>query len=225
MGLTIWNQTSDPYDHDQLADNWMKVDYHDHTPGRGIQIPTEGIADRSITPIKLAASLPDPTGAYVSYKNVADLSSATAASPTAGLKAVGRTSSVATQALPVSSNSIAVYVDPADYTVADRTTVFRLRALILNNLVAPGVNFTLGLYPVTGWTSTASNTMDVSTVGSAVVGSGFTINAPPASTSTGAVSTDFSLGAGYYIVGATLSGAAAAGSRPGFNVQLQVRQV
>lgn len=57
MGLRVWDQTSDLYDHDQLADNWYKVDLHDHTPGRGIQIPTEGIEDAAITSDKLASTL------------------------------------------------------------------------------------------------------------------------------------------------------------------------
>lgn len=53
MSLRIWNLLSDPFDHDQLADNWSKVDQHDHTPGRGVQITTEGIADGSIINTKL----------------------------------------------------------------------------------------------------------------------------------------------------------------------------
>lgn len=57
MGLRVWDQTSDLYDHDQLADNWYKVDLHDHTPGRGKQIPAEGIEDGAITSVKLASSL------------------------------------------------------------------------------------------------------------------------------------------------------------------------
>ncbi len=55
MGLRVWNLLTDPYDHDQLADNWFKVDFHDHTNGRGVQIPTEGIADGAVTRAKLAA--------------------------------------------------------------------------------------------------------------------------------------------------------------------------
>jgi hypothetical protein len=55
MGLRVWDQLNDPYDHDQLADNWNKISYHDHTPGRGVQIPTEGLADGAVTAAKLAA--------------------------------------------------------------------------------------------------------------------------------------------------------------------------
>lgn len=54
MGLRVWNLLTDPYDHDQLADNWAKVDFHDHTPGRGTQIPTEGLFNGAVTTAKIA---------------------------------------------------------------------------------------------------------------------------------------------------------------------------
>jgi hypothetical protein len=49
MGLKIWNNLTDPYDHAQLADNWAKVAVHDHSGNKGVQIPTAGIADGAIT--------------------------------------------------------------------------------------------------------------------------------------------------------------------------------
>ena len=57
MELRIWNLLLDPYDHEQLADNWAKVDAHDHSPGRGVLIPTEGIAFEAINFPLLAASI------------------------------------------------------------------------------------------------------------------------------------------------------------------------
>jgi hypothetical protein len=54
MGLRIWNQLSDLYNHDQLADNWSKLDLHDHTPGRGIRIPAEGINNEAIIGSKIS---------------------------------------------------------------------------------------------------------------------------------------------------------------------------
>lgn len=54
MGLKVWNLLTDPYDHAQLADNWAKVDQHDHSFGKGTQIPTGGIADGAITAAKIA---------------------------------------------------------------------------------------------------------------------------------------------------------------------------
>ncbi len=54
MGLAIWNLLDDLYNHDQQADNMLKLDFHDHAPGRGEQIPTEGIKDGAITAAKMA---------------------------------------------------------------------------------------------------------------------------------------------------------------------------
>lgn len=59
MGLKIWNLLTDPYDHAQLADNWAKVEQHDHTEGKGVQIPTAGIAAGAISATKLS-----PTTAF-----------------------------------------------------------------------------------------------------------------------------------------------------------------
>lgn len=62
MALNVWDHINDLYDHDQIANNWMKVDFHDHTPGRGVQIPTEGIFDGAITKEKLSPALRSELG-------------------------------------------------------------------------------------------------------------------------------------------------------------------
>lgn len=54
MGLITWENLSDPYDHTQLAGNFNAVDIHDHTDGKGVQIPTDGIEDQAITTDKIA---------------------------------------------------------------------------------------------------------------------------------------------------------------------------
>lgn len=53
MGLKVWNLLTDPYDHSELASNWAKVDQHDHSSGKGVQIPTGGIADGAISAAKV----------------------------------------------------------------------------------------------------------------------------------------------------------------------------
>jgi hypothetical protein len=57
MSLRVWNLLLDPYDHEQLADNWAKVDAHDHSPGRGVLIPTEGIANEAVSFPLIASSV------------------------------------------------------------------------------------------------------------------------------------------------------------------------
>jgi len=53
MGLTIWNMGTDPYDHEELAENFAKIDAHDHTSNKGARIGTAAIADGAITAEKL----------------------------------------------------------------------------------------------------------------------------------------------------------------------------
>lgn len=55
MSLTVWNHVTDLYDHEQLAGNFSKIDQHDHSSGKGLQIPTGGIADGAVTGAKLSA--------------------------------------------------------------------------------------------------------------------------------------------------------------------------
>ena len=54
MNLKVWNSPSDPFDHEQLADNFLKLDRHDHSEGRGAQIGAAGIQDGAITSTHLA---------------------------------------------------------------------------------------------------------------------------------------------------------------------------
>jgi len=54
LGLTIWNASTDKYNYQQLADNWLKVEDHDHTPGKGKLIQTDSIATGAVTIDKIA---------------------------------------------------------------------------------------------------------------------------------------------------------------------------
>lgn len=54
MNLTVWNLAGDPYDYNQLADNFKLLDQHRHTPGEGLPIPTEGIANEAVAFEKIA---------------------------------------------------------------------------------------------------------------------------------------------------------------------------
>lgn len=57
MSLVKWTAGSDPYNHTQLADNFEKLDEHDHTTGKGVQIPTGGIANLAVTNAKIASGI------------------------------------------------------------------------------------------------------------------------------------------------------------------------
>lgn len=80
MGLRVWDQLLDDYDHDQLADNWAKIDNHDHTPGRGVLLTTESIANASITlPQMASGSLGLAAGAFLATTSSQSLTATTAA--------------------------------------------------------------------------------------------------------------------------------------------------
>lgn len=53
MGLIGWDLPTDPYDHAQLAQNFVKLDAHDHTNTKGKQVPSAGILDLAITSAKI----------------------------------------------------------------------------------------------------------------------------------------------------------------------------
>lgn len=54
MSLSVASNSADPYDHNALAINWLRLDQHDHSFGRGVQISTAGIQDNAITTAKIA---------------------------------------------------------------------------------------------------------------------------------------------------------------------------
>lgn len=229
MSLSVWNHQGDPYDHAQLADNWSKVDFHDHTPGRGVQIPTEGIADYAVTAIKLSSAI-DPSQGYMTYKDVhrakGTVESAAPQASTYLLSSSG-SRSIAAVGTTAWTRDHLFYLDPADYNVTGRSTVLRGRAYIVNNATAPTTNFTLGLYPVTTVGGLTTVETSISAIGSVVTGSTAAFVAPAASSATPAVvSGDFAFPtAGLYAIGVVNSGASAAASRPTFFYDLQVRQV
>src|SRR3954452_17590646 len=51
MSLTVWLAGSDPYEHDQLADNFLKLDQHAHAQGQGAAIGRDGLADSAVVAV------------------------------------------------------------------------------------------------------------------------------------------------------------------------------
>lgn len=75
MALAIWNLSTDPYDSSELADNLARLDEHDHGPGKGVLIGTNGLADGSVTAAKLAVdAIPvPPTESNIDTARIVDL--------------------------------------------------------------------------------------------------------------------------------------------------------
>lgn len=64
MSLTAWTDSTDAYSHIELANNFLAIDGHDHSSGKGKQIVTGGLADHSVTKIKLAEPAVDTTNLF-----------------------------------------------------------------------------------------------------------------------------------------------------------------
>lgn len=54
MGLVKWDSVNDYFNHGQLAANFTALDAHDHTAGKGKQIPAGGIEDQAISASNLS---------------------------------------------------------------------------------------------------------------------------------------------------------------------------
>lgn len=112
----------------------------------------------------------------------------------------------------------------ADLTMTGLTPKMRLRTTMATNATAPGINFTMGLYPVSSVAGASGN--QLVTLGTVVAGSTIARNAPTASTLFADVTSDFSLPSdGPYIFGVVTSGANALNSTTGITFQLQVHWV
>lgn len=226
MGLRVWNLVTDLYDHTQLADNMMKTDQHDHTPGRGVQVPTEGIADGAITNTKLAAGLipPNMETAFSSYKLIDERG--------AGVISNGNISAAGNYVLQPSGVTIGgsvvrsslLYIDPADYQAGPRNPSFHTRFTLVTNAVAPGTNLNISLWSVT-ITNGASGFVNTFAANS-LVGGTAEVTTPVANQSMSVVSSAFSVPtAGYYVPLVGAGAAIAANSRIDLGYQLFLAQV
>lgn len=54
MALTKWPNLTDLFSHTALAANFDAIDAHDHTAGKGVQVPTGGLLNLAVTTAKLA---------------------------------------------------------------------------------------------------------------------------------------------------------------------------
>jgi hypothetical protein len=118
-----------------------------------------------------------------------------------------------------------LYLDPADYAVAGKTTKYRLRAMLGTNATAPTSTFTFGLYPVTAIAGGAG--VVVFTLGAVTSGSTVAFVAPGASSLNQNNSGDFTAPSdGYYVAGVAITVAnMVANSAITYGVHVQRRNV
>jgi hypothetical protein len=121
----------------------------------------------------------------------------------------------------------ALYLNPADYeesAVNKRTVKLNVQATVVTNAVAPGVTFTVGLYPVS---AAAGGEAAVSlTLGSVVSGSTAAFTTPAKETLTEAGSGLFVCpSAGFFALAVVTSGSATTKSSVAIRASLQLSQI
>lgn len=239
MGLKIWNNLTDPYDHAQLADNWAKVAQHDHSGGKGLQIGSGGILDGAITASKLSAALTTtPSDASVTMAKLASDVIANYEPAFATYKVIHTVSAYHTSTISgsgtwlitpaLSTNTLTnllgsniFYFDPARYVAGARTTKLNLEAVVVVGATAPAITLTFGVYPIT---SIGAGNVNLGAVQS---GSTIAFASPGANSLNQNVSGDFNApgSAGYYGIAVAASGASAASPTVQMVGRIGLRQI
>lgn len=235
MALTSWNLASDTFQRAQLHANWLVVDAHDHTTGKGVQIPTAGIANGAVTGAKIAAST-------IGASNIAAASipDASLASPmNAAYKPISYTQgnwdgTSGTWGLAVmngglltsaGTNHAGLLVIPwvnADYAVPGMTTKLRMRYNWARNSVAASGSTAIlcSLRTLGASSGTAGNI--VYTFGSSVLASQYTIASAAVNAVGTSTSTDFTLADGNYFFSFSSPSVSPAGFGISIGMTLQV---
>jgi hypothetical protein len=216
MSLKRWNLSGDGFSYTELSDNFNLIDAHDHTTGKGVQVPTAGIANSAVTLAKLATNSIDATKILDASVTDTELASPNNAvwrpvfQHSAQIPAATSGTLYASLAGWASNLSSAVELFPWSLTavdVAGKTARWRTRTVVATNGTAPGQTFTVGVVPITA-SGGASNALTL-TAGAAIATSVVTT---PAANSIVAVtgSTISAPATGPYLVSVGLSGAVAA---------------
>ena len=116
-----------------------------------------------------------------------------------------------------------VYIADADFPIIrEEPSRLRLRVQLCVNDVAPGGNYTVGLYPVTRPATSGGAGLCIMTLGTVVPGSTVLFTAPAADSILSGTGTDFALPAdGFYVIGVVTSAIVATSSLVQINAQLQ----
>jgi hypothetical protein len=173
-------------------------------------------------------NVPNLAAAFTTYKLLqrgsAEITPAAAANTY--VLFVGSQFAVNTLLVGASVINTQLYLDPADYAANARTTKLRIRATATPNAVAPGVTYTVGLYPIATVGGASGAAPTVATIGAVVAGSTAVITTPAAAVPTTVTGADFNFpAAGNYALGFTTNTGSIAGATVDLVSYLQVRQV
>lgn len=224
MGLKRWDQPNDVFSYVELSDNFAALDIHDHTTGKGVQIPTGGIANLAVDNTKLAnnavtntkvldatladAKLASPNNG--SYRNLFSVSHRMTSADISGTTYIAA-NSTGFQSGNTTSSMIPMFpFMPTHYSVTGKTLQLRLTVGGIINATGPANTISFGLRPIT---SLGGGSGAITYSAGAVVG-GTTLNfASPAASTTPIDTMTFAAPAqGVYGIGVTINTGSAANS-------------
>lgn len=167
MGLHEWNLTDDNFSFSDLEANWKFLDKHDHSPGKGVQLPTTAFPDSSFTNPKFAfqslrsdrfVTTPQASSAFAPAKlmnnnfpatrqkwALAGRIDSTNAPSAGGYYVRGDMQGVSATGV----RAAIIPITAADWAVSNMTTQLVLRISSCTNNTAPAVTMTWGLVAIT----------------------------------------------------------------------------
>lgn len=255
MNLVTWESLDDFFSHTDLRNNFLAVDTHDHTPGKGVQIPsgaianlavttsaladgnvttskiadinvtTGKVANNAITIAKLGSDVTTDYGAAFSNYKVMKEASHRFDAPVAGTFVLGNGSTGTGVAASGATAGLSVFY----IDPADFTAGTRTTKYRVRAGCLTNATAPTINYTVGLYpvTAVAGGAATVSiTLGAVTAGSTVAFNAQGASTPAQGNSGDFTAPvAGYYALATVVSGTAAANSAAAVRARLQMRQV
>lgn len=170
-------------------------------------------------------NVPNLAAAFTTYKSIYRASGLSPAAAASATYVIAPSDLFATSGTPGTTRGL-FWFDPALHAANARTTKLALRLMVVTNAVAPATNFTVNMNQVTAITGGASTNPGI-TIGSAITGSGASVNTPGASTVAQAITADFNAPTAlqYALTVVVSPGAMAAGSIVQCIAELLVRQV
>lgn len=165
-------------------------------------------------------------GALTSYQHVHRFVAQITSGAAAGTYILSTAAAIANGSITAADPSVTLfYIDPADWNVSGRTTKLRIRAGVGTNAVAPGVTFTVGLYPVSTLTG-SSGAAPTLALGPVITGSQAAVATPGAGGGTWVLGADFNCPtAGAYALAVLTSGTTAVNALEYVWGFLQMRRV
>ena len=132
MGLVKWDSINDYFSHEQLAANFQSLDEHNHTAGKGKQIPAGGLAENSVEPKNLSSSVYTQIGENLGNESIltANLKNAAVTSrkfkPTSGLLQLSETKTLTESLVDMPGLKLEITPEVASILLVTLTATFQI---------------------------------------------------------------------------------------------------